>query len=370
MKTQALTDLLQQTNTSIFSYLRTRFCAGWQADDKGEHWLYLNNGSPTLLVAHIDTVRMAKVPKLVIKNNIITNANPDPLGADDRAGVWGVLHILDLCRERRIAPPSILLTNGEETGGIGVKNFLDQPTKDWTKGLRLMIELDRKGANEWVDYLAVPRAVKDYVEDFGFVEGYGSYSDIADLSRDTLIPGVNLSCGYYSQHTNLERLHVDELLMTCERVVRMCKNPIAKLHKCSEPRALVPSRYGGTYDAYNWDNDYGVGRSYYTNTYGGKTKAKAQPKAKAKPTDFDLADEMIDNCTMDGKCIMCDTKWPACECGEIAEVIYKITCEEKLFDLEWFVDQYLVADDAVYETLLFWAEVEEDDNTDKEEMAQ
>jgi hypothetical protein len=361
--------LLQQTNTGIYDYLKKHHCADWETD--GSNYFYQNNHAPLLLVAHMDTVTIKKTPNIILSRNVMTNGNNEPLGADDRAGVWAMLRITQLCRERGVPLPSMLITDGEERGGAGVKAFLSDDLKGWKEGVRLMVELDRKGANEWVDYLDVDKKVKAYVESFGYVSSLGSYSDIMDLTYDTLIPGVNLSVGYYSQHTSLERLHIDELYLTCERVVRMCKDPIAALYPCEEPRSVGRGGYGGygrggyNYgDGYgDWDYDYRYDSR--TNRYvqtATKKETKKQIEDKTSTTTqlymLDEADLLIEEATIGGKCLDCGTLWTDCECGNMEYLIMHGAYDGK-FSFEWFNHNYLTADDKLYPALKDWEDWED-----------
>lgn len=201
----------------------------------GENYIFHRSElSPICLVAHIDTVRKNDTICLEQKGAVIRNRK-GVLGADDRAGVFGILSVLFQCNRYGIEFPSVLFTNYEEIGGVGVKKFINDLDEDPFENTNLLIELDRKGANEYVYYSSfLPDEVVGYVESYGFIEGYGSYSDIADLTEVFLVPSVNLSIGYYNQHTPDERLHVDEMKLTISRVFEMVKNPIQNKYLVEE----------------------------------------------------------------------------------------------------------------------------------------
>ena len=74
---------------------------------------------PVALVAHLDTVYRTPVSNLYYDQRKGVLWSPDGLGADDRAGIFAVLKILqDGYR------PSIIFTTDEETGMVGA-NHLD-----------------------------------------------------------------------------------------------------------------------------------------------------------------------------------------------------------------------------------------------------
>ncbi len=217
------------------------------------NYMVWEGDNPTMLVAHIDTCTRVSV-KIKQKNNVIYNPNA-VLGADDRAGVYGLIKAARICKKKGIPLPTLIFTNGEERGGIGVKALIKSNLLD-VGGKRLFVELDRQSCNEYVFYTwELPKPVKKYVESYGFVKGLGSYSDITDLTAHYEIPSVNLSIGYYHQHTRNERLHIDEMEFTINRVVRMLQNPISELHVCKD-----------TYDS-QWDKYDALDAHYYDRRY-------------------------------------------------------------------------------------------------------
>lgn len=183
--------------------------------------------SQVALVAHLDTL----VPKdrktglhlkpveLQVDNQVVTNKN-GVLGADDRAGVYAVLEAAVQAKGKK---PIVILTTGEEIGGIGVHELVkDESLNPYLDSIRLFVEPDRKGANEYVYYSwMIPNAIAAFVEGFGYREDHGTYSDVATLTEATRIPHVNLSTGYYGQHTQFESLVLWQLEATVQTLTRM-----------------------------------------------------------------------------------------------------------------------------------------------------
>lgn len=195
---------------------------------QAEHFAYIKGDVPICLVAHIDTVRTEIKPLRLIETDGVIRAVNSVLGADDRAGVFAIAELYKNAKNG--AKPSILLTNDEEIGGIGVKAFCAEYDK-LPFECNLFIELDRKGANDYVSYNELPLEVEAYIEGFGFEAGIGSYSDIQDLTDCYLVPSVNLSIGYYNQHTKNEFLVIDTMMATINRVARILQNPIEALYQ-------------------------------------------------------------------------------------------------------------------------------------------
>jgi hypothetical protein len=226
----------------------------------GVNYLFYPSGSPLLLQAHIDSLAdYGDKYKLLGSKNILT-AN-GILGADDRAGVFALIEIRARCIARKLTIPSLLFTNFEESGGRGMEEFLKTVSVDDFKHINLAIAIDRRGCNDYVSYVSLEKEVEKYIERFGFISAHGSYSDIKEFSEMTLIPSVNLSAGYYAQHTKMERLHIDELYLTINRVISMIREPILNLYKCKK------KSYTSSYN--HWD---GEGWDYETRSWVKKDK--------------------------------------------------------------------------------------------------
>jgi len=183
----------------------------------GQEYIYAEGDIPVLLVAHVDTVHK-KPPKKIFhdpKHNVLWS--PDGLGADDRAGVWAILKLIqDGYR------PHVLFTDGEESGGTGaveVIETLDPPD------VNIIVELDRKGSNDAVYYNCDCSELEEYISYFGFETARGIFTDIVLLCPEWGIAGVNLSVGYYNAHSNAEYLCLNKLRRTIERVAEMLENP-------------------------------------------------------------------------------------------------------------------------------------------------
>ena len=142
--------------------------------------------------------------------------SPDGLGADDRAGVFAILNILSTTDLR----PSVIFTTDEEMGGIGAKRLASE-IKAPIYPINFFIELDRCGINDCVFYDGDNSDFVDFIEDFGFSEAWGSFSDISVLSPAWQILGVNLSIGYDDEHSYSETLKVPHMLNTIQKVKKI-----------------------------------------------------------------------------------------------------------------------------------------------------
>lgn len=128
---------------------------------KRERHVYVDNGAPFLLVAHIDTVQPPRLDRV--------NRGA---GFDDRLGVY-IGH--KLVRERPYLF-DLLLTDYEETASSTAVYFT--PSHDY----RLVVELDREG-EDYVDYGLASDELRAALEAGGFTYGLGSFSDICFMDH-------------------------------------------------------------------------------------------------------------------------------------------------------------------------------------------
>lgn len=171
---------------------------------------------PIALVAHMDTVFNTPVSNLYYDQRKGVLWSPEGLGADDRAGVFAILKILqDGLR------PSVIFTTDEEKGGLGAAALAEDDCP--ITGLKYMIELDRRGTNDCVFYDCSCPEFTEYVESFGFCERWGTFSDISFLMSSWNICGVNLSVGYENEHDHIETLNIQPLYDTIRKVKNMLR---------------------------------------------------------------------------------------------------------------------------------------------------
>lgn len=238
----------------------------------GKNYLYFpNKQSPLLYQAHFDTKLdekdYNKYSLVRYRGDVVVSAKDSVMGADDRAGVFALWSIAKSLLENKLPIPSLLFTNGEEDGGKGMKQFVKNYLASEFDHINLAIAFDRRHCNDYVSYVSNPDEVESYIEGFGFVSEFGSYSDIKDFSEHTLIPSVNVSVGYYNEHTVKEELHLDELKMTMRRAVGIVKDPIDKRYPCKAKTWGYSGGYG--YEGWNngWKNGVDQKWDYLTKTW-------------------------------------------------------------------------------------------------------
>ena len=178
-------------------------------------FIYAVGEQPVALLAHLDTV-FAHPPKNIYydeRKGVMWS--PEGLGADDRAGVFAIMKIIQSGYR-----PSIIFTTGEESGGIGARIFVNKfatPASD----LNYLIQLDRRGAVDAVFYNCANDEFTKYVESYGFIENWGTFTDISTICPRWKIAGVNLSIGYEDEHSTSETFHINHFFATVDKVKNM-----------------------------------------------------------------------------------------------------------------------------------------------------
>lgn len=171
---------------------------------------------PVGLVAHMDTVFRNPPKNIYFDREKSTIWSPDGLGADDRAGIYAILEIL-----QQGFLPTVIFTTDEERGALGAASLAKSGNP--VEGLKFLIELDRQGKDDCVFYECDNEEFHSYIETFNFKTQYGSFSDISLLCPCWNLCGVNLSVGYFDEHSYVERLNTKYLLDTIQKVIDILK---------------------------------------------------------------------------------------------------------------------------------------------------
>ena len=174
-----------------------------------EAYIYAEGSQPICLVAHLDTVFSALPEEIFYDPEQEVMWSPQGLGADDRAGVYAILSIINSGFR-----PSVVFTTDEEKGCLGAAELvIDHPDCPFPN-LKAIIELDRCGKEDSVFYDCDNIDFEEYIAQFGFKPNLGSFSDISTIAPEWGVAAVNLSVGYVDEHTYNERLYVKHLELT------------------------------------------------------------------------------------------------------------------------------------------------------------
>jgi hypothetical protein len=180
-----------------------------------------------ILVAHADTVWDSEygsdgdiVQKLKFEKGIYSGTNTCyGIGADDRAGCAMLWLLKD-------SGHSLLVTDGEERGQFAA-NYIRSTIPELFEEINnhcYAIQFDRRGRNDYKTYnLPISQEFID------FIKGKTKYIDAGRNARTDIVAlcdkicGVNLSIGYYNEHSASEILVFKEWLHTLNMVSELLK---------------------------------------------------------------------------------------------------------------------------------------------------
>lgn len=183
-----------------------------------------------VFAAHLDTVhtRDGKLSLCMVEHTHELMAEdeagkPAVLGADDAAGVYLLVHMI-----QNHIPGRYLFFVGEEVGGVGSSAFVrDNPTFS----ANAIISFDRRGTDDiithqgWTETASegFAQALADQLNLHGFKyapSDGGIYTDSKEFSH--IVPEcTNISVGYYNEHRTNEYLDLEHLLKLADAVLQV-----------------------------------------------------------------------------------------------------------------------------------------------------
>ena len=239
--------ICRKSQNELKSYVVTKLKKKYDNIYVHKDFVYAKGTVPICLVAHLDTVH-TELPQ-VIMEEADKMSSPQGIGGDDRCGVYAILQIIQKhnC--------SVIFCCDEEVGGVGA-NVFSQSSLAKQAEFQYMIELDRKGKTDAVFYDCDNPKFTDFITAFGpWTENFGSFSDISYLAPAIGCAAVNLSVGYYNQHT------VKEYVVPSE--VDYCIDSVCRLIEATtdaDTFEYIEAEYDSYYYGYR---DFGSCRSRY-----------------------------------------------------------------------------------------------------------
>lgn len=178
-----------------------------------------------LICSHLDTINDSKKIKLQnsdieIDGEIIRlsqNSQAKCLGGDDRCGVYAALQLIDLG-----FPFGFAFFCDEEIGCIG-SNVLAKDI-DENKSITAFIGLDRRGLDNVAVYGYNNSDLINLFENEGYIQVDGSITDVSILSEQSSrnLACVNLSIGYYNEHTKREFINIFAIQRAIKTLIKLC----------------------------------------------------------------------------------------------------------------------------------------------------
>lgn len=193
----------------------------FETDESQNLFITKNTTDPSVypcVVAHMDSVHDFHSERdLVMKGNVISAVYAKTnlicgLNADDSNGILVALQLLETLPNLKV-----VFTTGEEFGGTGA--YVAAENLAFFADVSFLIQADRRGNSDLITYTnGLVTASPKFVEDisvlttaYGYKPAKGTFTDIGVLAEALEISGVNVSCGYYHEHTDYENCNVREL---------------------------------------------------------------------------------------------------------------------------------------------------------------
>ena len=256
------------TEELVFPLLDSRL----QKDEFGNLFIQIGE-SDVMFTSHLDTATSAntKVNHVFVDKYIKTDGT-SILGADDKAGVTIMLHMI----EKNI-PGLYYFFLGEEVGCVGSRKVAAKQKTEKIEGINKVISFDRRGTDSVITFQSSQRCCSDV-----FGEALSKQLNLADDSfsykndpTGILTDSVqfikiysectNISVGYRSEHTFSEQQDIEHLTKLAEACLLVDWNglPVDR-----DPSKTEYKSYGGGYGWDEWDDYYsggGVGASRWNN---------------------------------------------------------------------------------------------------------
>jgi hypothetical protein len=222
--------------------------------------------SKTMFSSHVDTVHREggkQTVKFDKTKQVYYKTDGKPLGADDTAGCWLMLEMIDAG-----VPGVYVFHRGEECGGIG-SSYIAERHPEFLERFDRAVAFDRRGSTSVITHQGWGRCASDEFAEALSAElnkfehcmyapdDTGVFTDTANYV-DHIPECTNLSCGYANEHTGSETLHLPTLLylrQACCNFVQWESLPTVRDPKVKE-----------RYESYGWTS-WGNTKTYGDNKY-------------------------------------------------------------------------------------------------------
>ena len=289
--------LCQKSQRKMKNYLYEELKKSYDTvikEDVEDGYVFALGEVPVMLLAHMDTVHKELPREFVYKEHSNVISSPQGIGGDDRCGIYMILQII---KELKC---SVLFLNNEEIGCRGASTFAKDFKAKKHKAfedlnINYMIEFDRRGSNDAVYYDLDNQDFEDFITDASnghFETNWGSCSDISYVAPVVGVAAVNLSCGYYNEHTLIHTVNRKEMETNIEKAKLIIKTEVEKPFEYKEDTRWKAELFGKGYGSkykYYWDDDYDYNYGYGYNGYSTyPTNTKATKKDELSPKELDL----------------------------------------------------------------------------------
>ena len=269
--------ILKMTQKNLKNYVKIRLeNMGYETYFK-DGYVYGKGEIPVLLVAHLDTVHAVTPYQLIYKDDYLFS--PQGIGGDDRCGVYMILEII---KELKC---HVLFTEDEEVGCVGANKFTESGFRTLLQDkLNYIIEFDRRNGTDCVFYDCDNPEFESFIHkasDNYFKTAFGSCSDISYIAPALKVAAVNLSCGYYQEHTLEHYINITEMKKTIEKAKQIISTPCEDKFEYIDSYSYYNMRGCGSYYPVNgyyssgWYDDYDYDYGTYNSSYEYKPTARS-----------------------------------------------------------------------------------------------
>lgn len=271
--------IVRKTQPQLKNWLKSQLQqAGYKECYDETGFLYAEGDIPVMLIAHLDTVHKEPVVNICWDSSYNVAMSPQGIGGDDRCGVYMILRVIkDLkCH--------VLFCEDEEIGGRGAADFT---YSGLSPAVNFLIEFDRKGNNDAVFYDCENMDFIDLLKQYGFKEDYGSFSDISTIAPHLGRAAVNVSSGYYRQHTTSEYVNMREMNVNADRIAKLIRENNGTFYEYVEsPHAWKNWRNYSGYSYGYGGKDYGTFGTGYDDVYYRQNNENDQDDSRYDTVDL------------------------------------------------------------------------------------
>jgi len=248
---------------------------------------------PILFCSHIDTVHRDVAGKAALDEadvhqvplydeglDMYYKEDGQPLGADDGAGMWLLMEMIDAK-----VPGTYIFHRGEECGGIG-SSGMAKDHEEWLARFKWAIAFDRRGDSDVITEMFSGKVCSQEfalglcaaLNEHGFKyipDDTGSFTDTANYRK--IIPECcNVSVGYDSEHTKDETLDVTHLRNLRDAMISIFQSGDVVLPVVRDKDAVDYARQ------YSYGYGFGGANDYYTPTTTTPTKMSKRQQKKLR----------------------------------------------------------------------------------------
>lgn len=238
--------------------------ASCEVDSVGN--VYITKGDSDtypVLAAHLDQVQRHREQdfQVVETDDILFGYSPSErefqgIGGDDKNGIWIALK----CLTQYDVLKAVFFV-GEEIGCVGSSKC----DMAFFADARFVVECDRRGNNDLITSISgLDIASRKFIDDiqpalFEYKESSGLMTDVLELAeRGVGVACINISCGYYSPHTEQEYTVKEDIVNALALVMHIIEN-CTEVYKHQVEKRYIYRHAGYTgYNSYHgkWSHSY------------------------------------------------------------------------------------------------------------------